>query len=127
MTREQALADLHATLPREVEFTVEYGETTKALREHAQAGGGAGPLVRPEPPDYRVTEEWCVVVQHVGPAVEYLDAACHASLAEAVDIALARYWHHALHEGKPPRLIAPSTAQRREARQQQRRRGKDAS
>src|SRR4051812_1239076 len=84
VTREQALADLHATLPREAEFTVEYRETTQALRE--PAAGGPGPLVRPEPPDYRVTEEWCVVVQHVGPEVEYLDAACHASLAEAVDM-----------------------------------------
>jgi hypothetical protein len=42
------------------------------------------------------------------------------------DLHATRYWHHALHEGKPPRLIAPSTAQKREARQQRRRR-KDAS
>jgi hypothetical protein len=129
MTRDQALARLHAALPREVAFNVQRTEWT-----HAKMDLVSERLVRADPAAHTLEEHWTVTLfWEIAGEEHYLEATRDASLERAVAESLRKFdaWRQKARGAEPvlpveaeapPRLAAPGAADRERIEEQDRRR-----
>ena len=115
MDKEQALAFLHETLPREVAFSVHRVEWTSSSMEPR----ADDPAVRRDPPAYESEVQWSVTLVWEVPGFDqYLEATMDRDLHAAVREATRKLtvWRRAAGRRSlatgPSRLAAPGAAER---------------